>query len=545
MRRWIQQLDQNAVIMTCLVSMLLVSLFLFLHHTPLGYTDIWAHLRYGSWIVEHQQIPVCEPLSPWSEEKPFIPTAWLSQTFMWGVYRAGSAIPFRWTWNESIKPGGIELLRTLLALLVVLRFLFLYWAFCRWTKSRLVSFLGVLFSVVLCWHHLDVLRPQVWGELCLAIILFLVCRTPPTRLATWLVPVVMVLWSNLHGSYLNGLLILLGLLVGRFLAALKRCVQGEGGAVLYAASLRRTFRMFCYSVLAIGILNPYFSFRWYSETLSFAQNANVRTMDEWQRVEWHTPQGRIFLSSLCILAATQLLAMRYKVPGITIGHGLLILCFGIQVAFFQRMLPWWAIICPLVCVGPWSRLWALPVNCQAPVSIMQRAMQAIVMLVSCWIAVSWSPLGPLIQEQEMTKSSVSLHAATPTMLDLAADRRFHQGVDLELYRAIHRRGATIFCSETLGDYVFFCHRTPVIVFTHVQLFSTEHWRRCMVVKEGIDTWEQYLEQWNAQVVAVEAELHPHLCQQLRQSAKWHVVLDEAGSTSKSILKSRLFIAARK
>lgn len=489
-------------------------------------------------------VPTQEPLSQWSENKPFIPTAWLSQVLMWEVYYLGAKLPFRWTWDETAQPGGIDFLRVLHALLVMMRFLFLYCAFFRWSGSRLCSFLGILLSLTLSWNHLDVLRPQVWGELCLAIMLFLVCRTPPTRLATWLVPLLLVFWCNLHGSFLNGLLVLLGLLVGRLLSAVRRCYQGEGGAAFHSPALRRTFRMLFYSILAVGIFNPYFSFRWYRVTLSFAQNANVQTMDEWQRLEWNSPQGKVFLASLCIVVVTQLVAMRQKLPGITIGHGLLLLCFGLQVVFFQRMLPWWAILCPLVCVGPWARILAAsPV--MAPRPAIRNAMLALVVMTSCWITIAWSTMGPLIIDEVITERGLSLHPATPCLLDLAAERRLRKGVDPLLYQALHRPDATIFSSETLGDYLFFCRRTPVIAYTHVQHFSSDHWHKCLVVKEGIETWQQYLEQWNVQVVAVEAELHPNLCEQLRHSTKWKVVLDEAGSTSKPNPKARLFIAARK
>jgi hypothetical protein len=114
-----------------------------------------------------------------------------------------------------------------------------------------------------------------------------------------------------------------------------------------------------------------------------------------------------------------------------------------------------------------------------------------------------------------------------------------------LFEALHRPRVSIFASETLGDYLFFAQRTPVVIFTHVQLFSLEHWRRCMVVKEGIETWQKYLDEWNCQAICVEAELHSHLCEQVKRSPLWEVVLDETGSTRKPNPKSRLFIAIRK
>ena len=108
-----------------------------------------------------------------------------------------------------------------------------------------------------------------------------------------------------------------------------------------------------------------------------------------------------------------------------------------------------------------------------------------------------------------------------------------------------RPGAVIFASETLGDYLYFGGRQPVVAFTHVQLFSEEHWRRCMIVKEGAGNWEKYLQEWNVQVICVEPELHPELVAKVRQSPNWIIKLDETTSGSKPNPKSRHFIAIRK
>src|SRR5687768_1284098 len=39
-------------------------LFLFLNFVPLWHTDVWGHLRFGRWIVEHQQLPEGNPFAP-------------------------------------------------------------------------------------------------------------------------------------------------------------------------------------------------------------------------------------------------------------------------------------------------------------------------------------------------------------------------------------------------------------------------------------------------------------------------------------------------
>lgn len=544
MRKLILQLEQSRLLITCLLVAFFTLLFLYIDHSPVWHTDIWAHLKLGSWMVEHGRLPEAEPFSPFTEDKRLIPTAWLSQVLMWKVYEAGAWMPFRWAWDDITQPCGVIALRTMHALLLLARFLFLFWAFQRWGGSRLTAFLGMLVCAVLSWNHLTVLRPQVWGELCLAILLFLVSRKPPTRLATWCTPVVMGLWCNFHGSYMNGLLILLGILVARILVAVRKSQQGETEA-LHSALVRRTFRMFYISILVVGFCNPYGSFRWYADTLGFAQNANVRMMDEWQRLDWSSFTGRLFLGSLCLVVLTQLVAKTKHVAGISLGQGILLLCFGIQTVFFQRMMPWWAIICPFVCVGPWARIFALVDIPPLRQSIFRIITEMAVVMAGFWCAFAFSNVGSMLIHEEAPVLSKMLHPGTPRLLDVMGKRKLANQMDPAIHEALNRPGAVIFASETLGDYLYFTGRHPVVVFTHVQLFSEKHWERCMVVKEGIENWEKYLQEWNVQVICVEPELHPELVTQVKQSPNWIVKLDETTSGSKPNPKSRHFIAIRK
>jgi hypothetical protein len=547
MQRWLLRLNRNDFLMTSVVTATLVLVFLYVNHGPLWHTDVWDHLKYGSWIVEHRQLPVTEPFSPWAQSQPVISSAWLSQVLLFEIYETGSKLPLAWPSEEAANPGGVDALRFATAVLVVLRFLFLYVAFVRWSGSRLVSWLGIVLGIVLSVNHFEVLRPQVFGELCMAMMLFMVCRQPPSRASAWLVPILLVAWANMHGSYLNGLLVLLGVLTSRVLLAIKGSQSGLGGLAFHQSAVRRTFRMFYVSLIAVGLLNPLLNLRWYTDTFQFAQNPNVRMMDEWQPLDWKSPQGILFAISLLIVAVTHWKAKQQRVGGISIGHGLLLICFGVQVVFFQRMLPWWAILCPLVCVGPWGRLLKADEQDESA----QKStwlMQAIVIAVACWIGFAWSTLGNMVLQKQVSPLDRSLHPGTPRLIDQAR-RGKAAGVSPHLIEALvtatQRSGSTLFCSETLGDYCLFANTRPVIVYTHVQAFSEQHWHDCMAVKLGEPNWEKLLNQWNSTVICVEADLHPHLCELLRRSPNWSIVLDEAGSSRKPNPKSRLFIAARK
>jgi hypothetical protein len=542
---------------TILIALFLLALFLVLNHLPLWHTDIWAHLKFGQWINSNGHLPEREPFSAWSETKPYVPMAWLSQVILSWVYDWGAGVAVPSIVVEGVRPGAVDALRFLAAALVASRFLLLYLAYRRYTQSSSLALLGIIFCLSLSFTHIDVFRPQVLGELCLAAMLFATCKPLPSRIASWLVPLLLELWANLHGSFLNGLLVLLGVMAGRFFQELKENREAASqnpsiGSVekkrlvrqlFHSPPMRRLFRMFYLSIIAIGFLNPLWSFRWYVETWSFAGNPNVATMDEWQRLDWLSPSGWAFAGSLVVVFGTHLLARWRGKQGINFGHWLLVLCFGLQVIFYQRMLPWWAMLAPYVCLSAWKRLLYDP-GTEPDVASAKRWMSWAVVILACWVGFSWSTLGLLVLQRQATPLDQSLHPGTPRLLVQAMLQPNSPAVPKDLTDWLRTSHGPIFCSETLGDYLLFASPRPPIIYSHVHLFPAEHWQRCLAVKNGEAGWADILRTWNANVVLVEAELHPHLCALIRRDKAWKVILDETGKTSKRDPKARHFLAVR-
>jgi hypothetical protein len=543
-RRFLQKLDHRPVLMTGVLACFLTALCLVLNHLPLWHTDIWAHLKFGQWIHQNGRLPECEPFSAWSNTQPYVPMAWLSQVILSQVYDSGATLAMPSEPYEGVRAAGVDALRCLGAVLVACRFLMLFGAYRRLSQSSILGLLGILFCLSLSLTHIDVLRPQVFGEFCLALMLFATCKPLPSKLASWLVPLLLALWANLHGSFLNGLLMLLGVMASRFFQELRESRGVDFKTLYHSPSMRRFFRMFYLSVFAVSFLNPFWSFHWFAATWEFAGNPNVATMDEWQRLDWQSPSGWAFLGSLLVILGTHLLARRRGTGGINFGHWLLILCFGLQVVFYQRMLPWWAMLAPYVCMGPWKRLLdSVPLS---PVPATGKAWKSWALaLIAVWVAFAWSTAGSLLLQHQAAPLERSLHPGTPRLLAQAAWRTPLITIPKELTAALKANHGPIFCSETLGDYLLFTSAGQPIVYSHVQLFPAEHWQRCLLVKEGKEGWQRVLQSWNARILLVEVELHPQLCQQVRKDKEWLVLLDEAGSTQKRDPKARHFLAVHR
>src|SRR4051812_33536304 len=59
---------------------MLAAVFLFVDSVPLWHTDVWAHAKFGEWIVREGHLPEHEPFTPWSDPAaPYVSSAWLSQ----------------------------------------------------------------------------------------------------------------------------------------------------------------------------------------------------------------------------------------------------------------------------------------------------------------------------------------------------------------------------------------------------------------------------------------------------------------------------------
>ena len=68
-----------------------VALFFMYHnYLHLFHSDLWGHVAYGEWILQHHRLPTEEPFVPLASGVPVIATAWLGQTILALVVRAGS-----------------------------------------------------------------------------------------------------------------------------------------------------------------------------------------------------------------------------------------------------------------------------------------------------------------------------------------------------------------------------------------------------------------------------------------------------------------------
>jgi hypothetical protein len=521
---------------------------LLLSYVPLWHTDVWGHLTFGRWIVQHGRLPD-NALFPFTEPSPpGLHAYWLCQSGLYLTYRTGELAAGGDAGRQA--EGGVQMVRALHTCVLAARFVILLLAMRRLGKSMAVAGLGLLLVLVLGSGHIAILRPQAFAELFFACVLFALSRDVLSRRALLALPILLAVWANCHGSYTLGLALIACWLVGRTIgvAFSRRTLRP---ATLFAdLQIRRLLMALLLSIAAVALLNPHGPYI-FLNTYEMAQNPNVARMDEWQPIDFRQmePAGWIFLISLTVLIVTQVVSKKLYAP----GQVLLMLLFGVQAVLHQRMLVWWLMLVPWLAAPLWATVadrlwprWQLPTN---PASFRKTILAGIIVAV----LLLWSAPGQWLVSGSPVPLDHSVSKATPwqlaEQLRRPADSNYLPALTgtLAAYGPEKRFFGGIFASETLGDYLLWSlpEDLPVFVSSHVHLYSAEHWQQCAVVKWGALGWEKVLADNGVNLIVVEGERHPHLRDQVLQNAAWQVVLDEAGSPDKPDPRTRLFVAVRK
>ncbi len=527
------------------VAVLGLAFFLF-SSIPLWHTDFWAHLKYGEWIVANRALPDVEPLNPWTDQqKPMFDAMWLSQVGYHSVFRLGAAIAGGDAQRQL--EGGVEAIR-LIHLLAVIAALGLFGlAYRHISDSVPWGIIGMVLLVVLMRSAFSVQRPQTFGLAFYAGLLCLLSRPVLSRPAQIGVPILMVLWANVHGTFVVGI----GL-VGLFWLSRLMELAWESRftfrVIRQDLAFQRLSVVLGASLIAVGLLNPYGP-ALYWNLARFGGSPNLATMVEWQPLDFSQPRGGhwAYLAVLGFLVVTQLASPRR----FNTTQWLLILTLGIWPLFQQRAMSWWLPVVPWIAAPHWvaaAKRWGFEAATNIP-SFRKTAFAAIIAIA----AVMASPATIWLKSGEPRPAERSLHRATP--YDVAAVLQGQQPLDRDRMNSLDQAMQTrpggrftgrIFCSETLGEYLLWAlpDDCSVLMYNHAQLFSPTHWNECLAVKGGAPQSWEILERHHVDLVVVEAELHPRLCQELKTAPGWDVVLDESGLAGRD-RSSRLFIGIRK
>ena len=543
---------------------LLGIVFVLVSHVPLWHTDVWGHLRYGQWMVEHRAIPDREPFCPWWDGRiPFSQFYTLTQLAMYETYAFGERIAGGDDLHRMM--GGVEFLRMLHAGLTTAKLTVLLFVFLRLSGSWRIALLALAAVVIFDFLTWFVFRPQTFAQLGFALLLLPLSRPVLSKRAVAIIPAGLVLWANGHGSYVVAFALFAAVLLGRLIEVAldpkTRFTPWNDPQVV------RLAMVLALSVVGVGLLNPY-GFDLYSRTLQFATHPSLQGgVGEWKPLSFLWGWGKdsdaglhwIFIASLLGIVLTQV-ASRQAIP----PHRLVVLLmFGLGLALQQRFAIWWAMIVPWVLVPLWTDLakhWPAKWTPAPSVPSFRKTAVAFVLLFALFM---WSgPAGWFITGGPTALSAVPDNPQQPFSLS--------PGTPWELAREVRRPGSsdapwakamtdimkrsypegkftgTIMATPMQGDYLMWALAPDVpVTYSHMHLFHPDYWTELGIVGRGEPGWSDVLEKYRVNLIVVEAQYGPRLRQQLQKTKGWTILLDETDdAVKKPIALTRQLIAIR-
>lgn len=416
----------------------------------LSSVDLAYHLRAGDEILSRGSIPRVDTWTFTGEGLPWVDQQWGSQVILSTVYRVAG-----WT--------GLALLRA--ALVGVTFGCLLLVAYRRDWSPRNAALLTIGAFVVTATAL--ALRPQLLGMTLFAIVLVLVAdrHRHPTRL--WTIPILVVLWANVHGSF--------------FLAPLVLGLACLEDVVARAPRVRVTAGIAVVSVIA-ACVNPFGPAVW-AYAVGLSTNPEVTTrVTEWQPTTIRDGTGLLFFMS--VAAVVVLIARSGRaVPWPTLVWLGVFAAIGL---YAQRGLAWW----PLAAVVPLSGLIATSASGPEPVTPpMLKRLNIVVagalVLASVALLPAWRPIDPA------TRVPVAVLTDAPP------------GVTGAL-RDLTVPGDRVLNPQAWGSWFEFAlPEVKVALDSRIEFFPAEVWDAYEAVVAGREGWETQLESWAVDVVVVE------------------------------------------
>ncbi len=456
---------------------------------PLWHTDLWGHLAYGRWMIQHGgETPTTEPFLPHAGDLPLVDTARWSQLIAYRLMRA----------------GGVEALQLLYATLVVgCALLTVSPVLASRHRQRIpAAICGASVFLAVGWQQLLIIRPQLAGLACFAGLLALLHDPRPSTRRVIVVGIVMGFWANLHGSFVIGWLLLGSHVVGRAVDRFRRTGRWTAWKSdrVFAHRLRQA---------AVGLLVPLVATP-YGPSLPLSiwqigQHPNLADIIEWQPLQWHQAQARAMLASIVLIVSVAMSGRRR----VRCSNWLMLVSLGVATLSCSRMINWWSPVAGLVVA-----LQAASIGTKRPVAPplapSERRTVLLAGLVVAGVAMISAPAvrGLLAERETLQARRPMVSASTP--------------VEVTEWLAKHPPGGTVLASYEWCDFLLWQgpSRIQLLVTSHAHLVPAEVWGDYFEVIDVASDWRQRLRRYDIRTVVLDRHRQAKLLDALAADPAW-------------------------
>jgi len=467
-----------------LFLIILFSSIFYLSLRPIIDPDFWWHLRTGQLMEQTKAILRVDPFSWTARGKPWITHEWLSELFIYQIYKVGS----------------YQLLTLSFSILITASLFFSYIR-CPMASKPYVAGFSLLLGAVASGPLWGV-RPQMITLLFTSLFLYLLDRyRKNSQLSTLIpIPLIMLLWVNLHAGYILGIAVEITYIIGWAieLAVLKFWKK---------ESIDRTTKtkfLILVGVLGASLLvmpiNPagLRIFTYPFQTLF--DPAMQKYIQEWLSPDFHALIWQPFALLILVLIGSGMVGKHR----ISITKIILALGFGFAALRSARHVPLFAIVVIPVLAEQFSSLIKINPSAQAP----SRLLRWTNTLMICAIALVM--ILTLIQLPGKQEEAMAINYPKEAVEWIIKNKP--QG---KLFNSYNWGGYLIW--RLYPEYpVYIDGRADLyggtFLFNYFDIYS---------VKSG---WEEKLNQENIQVVIVESD--SKLADALEQSSAWKISFED-------------------
>jgi hypothetical protein len=434
--------------------------------------DLAYHLRLGEQIL-HGTFPRVDSFTFSAHGLPWIDQQWAAQALMALAHR----------------PDGWNSLLLMKAALIAVTFVFVFRA-CRSAGASVRAAAGLTVAGYLVSAQNLGMRPQLFAAPLFAAVLWISAerREHPARL--WLIPLLVVIWCNVHGSFVLG-----PALVG--LDWLEDLRTRSPGA-------RRTFLIGALSVAAT-VVNP-FGWRVWTYTVEIATNPTITRFAS----EWEPTTIRTFTGVALFLSVAGVVVFFSRRSGPVPWTTLLRLGF-----FFALALPairgalWWGLAAPPALASCLAPRPAAVRDGRRGSPIMNRIMVTAVVLGVALTLPWWRSSSP----------------GSPALLTEAPD-------DLVAAAAqFTAPGDHLWVDQVWGSW--FEYRLPdrlMFVDSRIELFPQGVWTDYLDAANGREGWQGILDRWQVDVAVLSRQQSGELLERIVHDPGWRrAYSDDDGS----------------
>ena len=447
---------------------------------PVDQTDYWWTVKLGDALWATGQLPTTNTLAATPVREPYVEQQWLAQLVLAAVHRA----------------GGLPAALLLRAASTTLAVWLVYLACRRAGVSTSAAGLATLAALLLAFPGAAT-RPQLLALPLFALFLAATVRAPGGGWTLVALPLAMVLWVNVHGSFPLGLGLVGVALLGRVWE-----LRWEPGA-LGDGGVRRLALLLGLCTAAV-LCNPYGLgiVPWLADFLTLHTGGKEAAVmaTEWMPTSIREQPGLYYFASVALLAS---LLIRVGPP--PPADGLRLLAFGFLALTTIRSTTWWGLA-----HAP-TLAWALAALAATPDSPLPKRRRDRPLLHTALIALCLltAVLGLPGVRSALTGEEVPI--ADPRQPRRAAEYLAEFAMPLRLFNALDWGG---YLGWRLGPH----HQ--LYIDGRLGIYPSAVFRDYWAISGGRAGWAERLQAHGMDAIVASREDQPDLVEALAQQADW-------------------------